>query len=142
MNFTIQFEPNPSDEVKEIIFSGLLEHAALETGLPAAELRSTPFAFVVRIDDVIRAGLIGTIFYQAVLIDTLWVDAELRKQGAGRALLRKAEEFAKSKGCTTSFLNTLSPSNISFYEKSGYVFEFARTKYLGGFTMHYFRKTL
>jgi ribosomal protein S18 acetylase RimI-like enzyme len=142
MNFNIQFEPHFSKEDEEIVFGGLLEHASNETRLSVEELRSKPFAFFIRDDDEIQAGLIGHIFYQALSIDTLWVDMALRKQGAGRALLAAAEKFGKAKGCTTAYLNTLSPASVSFYEKSGYTFEFARPKYIGEFTMYYFRKAL
>ena len=142
MNYTIQFEPDLSKEDEETVFAGLLEHAAFETGLSSETLRSKKFGFIVRIDGKIRAGLIMNIFCQAALMDTLWVDKTLRKQGLGRMLLLEAEKFARAKCCTTAYLNTLSPDNISFYEKSGYTFEFARPKYLGEFAMHYFRKEL
>ena len=142
MNFSVTFEPNLSKEDEETIFGGLLAHGSLETGLPVQEIRSWRFAFVVRTEGKIRAGLICTVFYQTVLMDTLWVEQSLRRNGIGRKLLDEAEAFAKTKGCTTAFLNTLSSDNINFYKKSGYVFEFARPRYLGDFTMHYFRKEL
>jgi GNAT superfamily N-acetyltransferase len=142
MSYRITFEPSLSKEDEETIFGGLLTHASLETGLPIEVVRAKSHGFVVRIEGQIRAGLIVTIFCDAALMDTLWVDQSLRRKGIGLKLLQEAETFAKTKGCTTAYLNTLSPDNLKFYEKAGYVFEFARRKYLGEFDLHYFRKEL
>jgi ribosomal protein S18 acetylase RimI-like enzyme len=142
MEFTIDYAPNLSSTDENTIYQGLLAHNAEELGLPLDEIRTKPFAFVVRVDSEIKAGLVGNIKYKSAFIDTLWVDKPLRRQGLGRKLLAKAEEHAVKNGCTIIFLNTLSPGNVRFYEKSGYVFEFERKGYLGGKPMRYFRKTL
>lgn len=142
MEFPITFEHNLSKEDEETIFGGLLAHASVEIGLPIEKVRSKAYGFVVRIDGEIRAGVIVNVFLQAALIDTLWVDRSLRRKGIGTALLKEAEAFAKTKGCNTAYLNTLSPANIPFYENAGYAFEFARPEYVDGFSLHYFRKSL
>lgn len=142
MNFRITFERNLSKEDEETIFGGLLAHASLEFGLPIEKVRSKLYGFVVRIEGKIRAGIIVNIFLQAALMDTLWVDSALRKKGIGSALLKEAERFARTKGCSTAYLNTLSPENIPFYKKAGYIFEFARPEYIDGFSLNYFRKNL
>lgn len=144
MNFSIQFEPNLSPEDNETIYQGLLAHNVEDIGLPLSKIRTQNFAFVVRIDGQIRAGLIGNIKYHAAFIDTLWVDKSLRRQGLGQSLIKKAEEHAINHGCLVVFLNTLTLKNVQFYEKQGYVFEFARKDFLGlaGHTMRYFRKDI
>ncbi len=142
MAIEITLEPNFSKEDHAFVLQGLLDHAALEIGMPVERFRDKPFAFVVRIDGSIRAALQGDIRYKSAMMDLLWVDESLRKQGIGRSLLARAEEFAKTKGCTTAYLNTLSPANISFYQNSGYLLEFSRANFLSDFAMHYFRKQL
>ncbi|HXW52883.1 MAG TPA: GNAT family N-acetyltransferase [Myxococcota bacterium] len=142
MQFSLVFEPNLSSADENTIYQGLLAHNAEDLGLPLDEIRTKPFAFVVRIDGAIKAGLVGNIKYRSAFVDTLWVDKSLRKQGVGRKLLAQAEEHAAKNSCNVIFLNTLSPANVSFYKKSGYVFEFERKDYLGGYPMRYFRKPL
>lgn len=142
-HFSIQFEPNLSQNDNETIYQGLLAHNVEQLGLPLDE-RTKNFAFVVRLDGQIKAGLVGNIKYRAAFIETLWVDKSLRRQGLGQNLLVKAEEYAAKHSCQVVFLNTLTESNVPFYEKRGYVFEFARDNYLGlkGHTMRYFRKDI
>ena len=144
MNFAIDFESNLTAEDKNIIYGGLLAHNVEEIGLPLEVIRTKRFAFIVRENSHIKAGLVGTTKYAAAFIDILWVDKSLRKRGLGRQLLKRAEEYARSNACSVIFLNTLTPANVNFYEKSGYIFEFARANYLGDFkqTMRYFRKKL
>lgn len=142
MKFNIEFEPNITQADENTIYQGLLSHNVEEFGFPLEEIHTKPFAFVVRFDGVIKAGLVGNIKYHSAFIDTLWVDKSLRKQGLGQMLLVRAEEHAKNLGCIVIFLNTLSTKNVSFYQKLGYVFEFERPGYLGPYAMRYFRKEL
>lgn len=144
MSFSIEFEPSLSVEDENTIYEGLLAHNVEELELPLEEIRTKRFAFVVRENGFIVAGLVGNIKYRAAFVDTLWVDKRLRKQGIARELLRRAEEHAKSCQSTVIFLNTLSLANVNFYEKAGFVFEFERPNYLGieGHAMRYFRKSL
>lgn len=142
MKFVIDFESNLSAEDENYIYQGLLAHNVEEIGLPFEEIRTKRFAFVVRSNGAIRAGLVGNIKYKSAFIDTLWVDKNLRQQGLGRQLLEKAEQYAIINACTVIFLNTLTPANVSFYEKLGYVFEFARAGYVGEHAMNYFRKEI
>ncbi len=138
----ITFEENLSTDDENAIYQGLLAHNVEDTGLPLEEIRTKRFGLVVRADGAIKAGLVGSIKYTSLFIDTLWVDKSLRKQGLGRALLETAEQHGQHRGCRLAFLNTLTSANIAFYEKSGYVFEFARPNYLGQHAMSYFRKVL
>lgn len=138
----IEFEPNLSAEDENTIYEGLLAHNVEDLHLPLREIRTKRFAFVMRKDGEIKAGLAGNLKYTSAFIDTLWVDKSLRKKGIGRDLLRRAEEYARSNNCGVIFLNTLTTANISFCEKSGYVFEFERPNYLANNSMRYFRKVL
>lgn len=144
MSFNIEFEPNLSSEDENIIYEGLLAHNVEDLNLPLEEIRTKRFAFVVRQEKTIMAGLVGNIKYRAAFIETLWVDKALRKRSIGKELLLRAEEYAKNCNCAVIFLNTLTLANVKFYEKAGFIFEFERPNYLGigGQAMRYFRKSL
>ena len=142
MDIAIEFEPNISAEDENTIYEGLLAHNVEDTGLPIEEIRTKRFAFIIRKDGSIKAGLVGNIKYTSAFIDTLWVDKSMRNIGVGRALLRRAEEYARSSNCSVVFLNTLTHAYVRFYENSGYVFEFERPGFLGRHAMRYFRKDL
>ena len=142
MDFLIEFEQNISPEDKNKKYQGLLAHNIEETGLPLEKISTKRFAFVVKRNDVIQAGLVGSVSYTSALFDMLWVEKSLRKIGLGLELLRRGEEYAKSNHCNIAFLNTLTPANVKFYEKAGYALEFERPCYLGKHAMRYFRKAL
>lgn len=138
----ITFEPNLLVQDKEFLVDGLLNHLADEASLSVEQIRSKPFAFVVRKDGKLHAGLTCEIEYRSVFMDLLWVDQSLRRQRIGSSLLTKAEKYAVNQGCTIAFLHTLSPDYIKFYEHAGYALEYSRPGYLGELAMHYFRKQL
>ena len=138
----ITFEEHLSADDENTIYQGLLSHNVEDIGLPLEEIRTKRFGLVVRVDGTIKAGLVGSIKYTSLFIDTLWVDKSLRKQGLGRTLVETAEEHGRQQRCKLAFLNTLTQANIAFYEKLGYVFEFARANYLGKHSMRYFRKSI
>ncbi len=142
MDFLIELEQNISSEDKNKIYQGLLAHNVEETGLPLEKISTNRFAFVVKQNGFIQAGLVGSVSYTSAFFDILWVDKSIRKMGLGLELLRRGEEYAKSNNCTIVFLNTLTSGNVKFYEKAGYVFEFERPGYLGKHAMRYFRKAL
>jgi GNAT superfamily N-acetyltransferase len=142
MDFLIEFEQNISPEDKNKIYQGLLTHNIEETGLPLEDIPSKRFAFVVKQNGFIQAGLIGSVSYTSAFFDMLWVEKSLRKIGLGLELLQRGEEYAKGNNCNIVFLNTLTPANVKFYEKAGYKLEFERPGYLGKHAMRYFRKAL
>lgn len=80
-------------------------------------------------DDEILGGIVFFIFGQWLEILYLWTKQEERHRGIGRGLLLEAEEIAKDKGCTKSFLNTFSFQARPFYEKHGYVVVYTQERY-------------
>ena len=61
MDIAIEFEPNLSAEDENTIYEGLLAHNVEDTGLPVEEIRTKRFAFIIRRDDSIKAGLLGNL---------------------------------------------------------------------------------
>jgi GNAT superfamily N-acetyltransferase len=68
----------------------------------------------------LRGAIDGHLFFDWLTISRLWVAAEKRGHGIGKALLLEAEIHAKRQGCVGS---TLSPYDFQarpFYERQGY----------------------
>lgn len=90
-----------------------------ENAVGKADLR--PVAWYLRdADDGIVGGLVGYLAWRWLSVDLLWVEASLRGQGHGRALLRAAEEHARGAGCVAVRLDTYEFQARPFYERHGY----------------------
>jgi GNAT superfamily N-acetyltransferase len=66
------------------------------------------------------AGLTGETFWNALYVHVLWVHAQRRKNGYGKALIGRAEQIARERGCDVSMLSTFSFQAPVFYAKLGY----------------------
>jgi len=95
----------------------IYEYNTARTGRDDGQL----FAFFVRDDQQeIVAGLDGWTWAQACQIQNFWVREDLRGRGYGQALLRRAEEEARARGCTVVALNSYSFQSAPFYQRFGY----------------------
>ena len=65
-------------------------------------------------------GLVGHFGFGWLFVRLLFLPADLRRQGLGRDLLRRAEGEARARGCVGVHLDTLSFQAQAFYEKQGY----------------------
>jgi GNAT superfamily N-acetyltransferase len=102
--------------------------AAVRQGIREADPRGAgcrdwqPLALALRAPDgTVVGGLYGATMWTWLMIDGLWVDAGLRRQGLGRRLLLAAEGIAIERGCRGSWLGTFDFQAREFYEKQGYV---------------------
>jgi GNAT superfamily N-acetyltransferase len=87
----------------------------------AGPLRPYPFALSVRDKSgTLVAGLKGLVFWNALRIDLLWVDAAHRGEGHGVALVRRAEAVARERACEVAFVSTFDFQAPDFYVKLGY----------------------
>ena len=69
----------------------------------------------------IIAGCILEIYQWKVAdLDILWVSEPFRRQGLGSALIKRAEEAAREKGCYAVILGTFDFQARPLYEKHGY----------------------
>lgn len=73
----------------------------------------------------IIGGLSASTFGSYLFIRLLWVSEEIRGRGIGRALVTRAEEEARKRGCTNVLLSTFDFQAEPFYVKLGYT-PFAR----------------
>jgi GNAT superfamily N-acetyltransferase len=68
----------------------------------------------------IVGGVHGATMWQWLMIDGLWVAAELRGRGLGRRLVHAAEAAAVGRGCRGAWLGTFDFQARGFYERLGY----------------------
>jgi len=71
-------------------------------------------------DGRLVAGLLGHTHHGWLHVGWLWVPEELRHQGIGTELMRRAEAEALERGCHHAHLTTLDFQARSFYERLGY----------------------
>ena len=69
----------------------------------------------------ILGGLAARTFGSYLFVQLLWVSDEVRTGGVGSALMAKAEEEAKKRGCTMGLVETFSFQAEGFYVKLGYI---------------------
>ncbi len=87
-------------------------------------------------------GIDGLVFGGWVYVKLLWVDAVLRGQGHGTALLRRMEDEAVRLGCRSAHLDTYSFEARPFYEKNGYQVFATLGDFPPGHRKHFLRKRL
>lgn len=107
----------PSDEALLAVDNGLERHnhaaAPLGEVSPLAVFATDPAGTVV-------GGAVGRTWGQCCELLQLWVAPEHRSQGVGSRLLQAFEAGARSRGCSTFYLTTLSYQAPEFYRRHGY----------------------
>jgi GNAT superfamily N-acetyltransferase len=71
-------------------------------------------------DGALRGGAYGATMWGWLMLDGLWVAAEIRGRGHGARLLAAAESAARRRGCRGVWLGTFDFQARSFYERQGY----------------------
>jgi GNAT superfamily N-acetyltransferase len=104
-------------EIEAFLAQRIYEFNARATGYFDGESFS-----VTRRDEsgAIRAGVSGYTWGGCCYVAYLWVDEAERRHGLGTALLRAAEEHAKTKHCKVVFVGTHTFQAPGFYERTGY----------------------
>ncbi|MEM8718572.1 MAG: GNAT family N-acetyltransferase [Cyanobacteria bacterium P01_G01_bin.39] len=75
-------------------------------------------------------------------IDTIWIDANYRKQGIGEYLIKYAEQKAINKDIKRARLCTFDFQALPFYKKLGYTIYGELKDYPEGHTLYYLKKAL
>jgi GNAT superfamily N-acetyltransferase len=120
---------------------------AVETGLAAYNTeRRGPYRTVAIFlrdgEGRVRGGAIGRVLATDFGLAMLHVDADLRGQGHGRALLRAVEHLAVAEGCRRVLLDTSDFQAPDFYRRAGYDAIGRIDDYILGHGRTWFRKTL
>jgi GNAT superfamily N-acetyltransferase len=93
-------------------------------------------------DGSLVGGLYGATMWKWLLIDGLWVAAELRGQGLGRKLMVAAETAAIHRGCGGAWLGTFDFQARAFYERLGYTVFAELPGFPPGHSHYHLRKQL
>lgn len=111
----VEGELHPED--KRAIIDGLLSHHSSK-GHPR---KSDVYSIVLK-DDTgkVHGGVIVSFLWNAMEIQSIWVDESVRQQGWGQKLMEMVEDEAIKRGCTLAYTNTFSWQAPEFYSKLGY----------------------
>ena len=90
----------------------------------------------------LMAGLVAETFGNWLEIEYLFVKEELRGQGIGSKLLKRAENEAKNRNCRFSFVNTYQFQAPDFYLSHGYKEVFTLQDYPYTGQRYYYQKDL
>jgi len=126
-------------EIQAFLADRIYEFNSKTTGLFDGETFS---ATQTDASNAIRAGIYGYTWGGCCYIAYLWVDEADRRKGAGTALMRAAEEHAKTKGCSILLLATHSFQAPAFYESLGYEQQAVLHDHPVGHASLYFAKRL
>jgi GNAT superfamily N-acetyltransferase len=74
-------------------------------------------------------ALAGRTFGNWFYLESFWLAPELRGKGQGSALLQRAEQIARDRGCCYVVLDTLDFQARPFYEKYGYQLQWTQQDY-------------
>lgn len=114
MEYKLDIEPSDSD-ISEIR-GGLIKHnTPFLEGIPKSQVGY----YAVEGENKV-GGIIADIWGNWLLIKFLWVDDSMRGKRVGSQLLHHIESYAKSQGCQSVLVDTLSFQAKPFYEKYGY----------------------
>jgi len=112
----------PSDEAeKEYVDQKLVEFNAQKVPFTQS-ISPVLIDYSLKTDkDEIIGGIQAILYHWHILfIDILWIDENYRHKQYGSILLKKAEEKAKSLGCSLIHLDTFDFQAQDFYLKNGY----------------------
>ncbi|MGK7948081.1 MAG: GNAT family N-acetyltransferase [Xenococcaceae cyanobacterium] len=145
----IIFNETNSEERRELITNKLFEfnQSQSENVLQCDWFLTDPPTFIEIYAEVepqkLVGGLISYIDWGRWLyVDTIWIDADYRKQGIGQYLVTSAEQKAINKGIKRARLYTFDFQALPFYKKLGYTVYGKLEDYPEGHTLYYLKKNL
>lgn len=114
---TLAIETDPDPKDVQSLIDRLIEYNCAVTGYHDGQ----GLAIFIRAEDgQIQGGLSGFTWGGACKIEWLWVSEDLRGKGSGRALVSRAEEEARRRGCIKMVVETHSFQAPDFYQKMGF----------------------
>jgi GNAT superfamily N-acetyltransferase len=136
-NYTITLDPAPRIETESVLYAGLKAFNLIHAEPP----NRRELSVLLRNDDeVVVGGLAGIVKWNWLFISMLYISDELRGQGFGRALVKKAECEAVAMGCSHAYVDTFSFQARGFYERLGYEVFGQLEDFPPGHTRYFLRK--
>lgn len=140
---SIEVQVSPPPELAAALSEGIA--AFNRNAIPDLESNEAEVRFhvIARDDrDLLIGGLRGACYWNTLHIELLWLSDAARGSGIGRAIMAKAEAFARQQGCALALVETTSWQARPFYEKNGYELMATLEGRPKGHASHYLRKTL
>lgn len=132
-------EDDPTPEQVRFLEERLYDFNVAATGISDGRALAI---FVRGEDGHVRAGVCGHTWGGCCEIRLLWVEASLRGQGIGSALMEAAETEARRRGCRQLLLATHSFQAPGLYERLGFEAFATADDYPEGHRHLWFRKRL
>ena len=139
LRLEIELDRAPTPAAIAQVRAGLMAYN--ESAVGVADVRQLAW-YLRDATGTIRGGLVGYLAWRWLMIDLLWVEAAVRGQGYGRALLEHAEEVAREAGCVAARLDTYEFQARPFYEHHGYEVFGVLEGYPANTRTHYMKKSL
>jgi ribosomal protein S18 acetylase RimI-like enzyme len=114
---TFSTTDTPPEDKMRAVDAGLEQHNYAVA--PLTEVRQLA-AFATDASGRVVGGAVGRTWGQCCELLQLWVSPEHRSSGVGSRLLREFEAHARTRGCSTFYLTTLSFQAPEFYRRHGY----------------------
>jgi ribosomal protein S18 acetylase RimI-like enzyme len=132
-------EGDLEEEEKKILVEGMLDYHA-KKGHPR---KKDIFSIALKNENGnFVGGVIFSVLWNGMEIDSLWVDESVRGQGWGRKLMEAAEAEGIKRGCSFVYTNTFSWQAPEFYQKLGYTPYGKLDNFPEGCSLSYFQKKL
>ena len=117
MDLTFTLHPEPTPEERYRIIDPLIAYNEEKAG----PRNSKEFAYSVRSETgEFVGGLLGSTHWNHFFVAAVFVDQQVRREGIGRELLKRAESLALEQGCDAIYLDTFDFQALGFYEKIGF----------------------
>jgi GNAT superfamily N-acetyltransferase len=130
------------DSLNEIIIKGIVDYNQKQA--PTSQpFYSLPLRLVLMDDEAhVFGGMLGKAYRGCLFIDILWIEDACRGKGYGKALLDKAEQFARQASCAFIHLDTFSFQAPDFYQANGYEIFGILDGYEDGIKRYFLKKVL
>ena len=135
----LTLDPHPDPAEVRTVVEGLMSFNVERIG----EAHEEQLGVFVRDDEGrVIGGLLGLIRWRWLHVAKLWLPDELRGRGFGTRLMRMAEDYARSRGCTHASLDTFEYQARPFYEKLGYAVVGTLEGFPPGYRQYYLAREL
>lgn len=135
--FTIEGTRDPRDVA--IVEQGLYKFNVVTSGIDDARFLAV---FLRGRDGDVLGGLYGWTYWGGFEIKDFWLPENVRRKGFGSRLITLAEDEARSRGCSFSYLDTFSFQAPEFYKKLGYEVFGELGGFADGMRRYYLKKSL
>jgi len=136
--YKVIVDHNPSLSDNDVVKEGLIKSYEAQFGE-----RDKEFSIFLKNDlGKVFGGIQAMFDSEAIYIEALWIEENLRKQGYGKKLLAAAEKEAIKNGCRFSLVDTWDFQAEEFYLKNGYEKIGELKNYWHGHSKLFFRKKL